>query len=71
MEEPKGSATTPAKPSCKNVAGAPRTASAPNHVANTVAVTTYIGNACPAAAKSVAFFTLRDAINPIATEIIQ
>ena len=39
MDEPKGSATTPPSPSLRKVAGMPSTASAPNQVANTVAVT--------------------------------
>ena len=39
MDEPKGSATTPRRPSLRKVAGTPSTASAPNQVANTVAVT--------------------------------
>ena len=50
MAEPNGSAITPVKPSLTKVAGIPRTASEPNHVANTVAVTTDIGNERPAIA---------------------
>ena len=71
IEDPKGSATIPPKPSLTKVAGIPKTASAPNQVAKTVAVTIGIGKLCPAAAKSVAFFTLSAVNKPIPTEITQ
>ena len=38
MLEPNGSATTPLKPSFRNLAGMPSTVSEPNQVANTVAM---------------------------------
>jgi hypothetical protein len=53
IEEPKGSATTPPRPSLTKVAETPKTASAPNQVANTVAVTTGSGRRRPATAKSL------------------
>ena len=71
MEEPKGSETIPPKPSFKKVAGTPKTASAPNQVAKTVAVTIGKGKLWPAAAKSAVFFTRRAAHNPIPTDITQ
>jgi hypothetical protein len=52
IDEPNGSATTPLNPSLMNAAGMPSTVSEPNHVANTVAVTMYIGRRRPATAKS-------------------
>ena len=51
----------PEKPSFTNVAGIPRTVSEPNHVANTVAVTMYIGMRRPATAKSLLLCTQRAA----------
>ncbi len=56
-DEPKGSDTTPPSPSFRKVAGMPSTVSEPNQVANTVAVTTYIGSERPASAKSLDEFT--------------
>ncbi len=50
----KGSATRPRSPSFRNVAGMPSTVSAPNQVANTVAVTTGAPKRRPATAKSAA-----------------
>jgi len=54
-----------------NVAGMPSTVSDPNQVANTVAVTMYMGMRRPAIAKSFVLCTQRAAISPIATEMIQ
>ena len=48
--EPNGSETIPPRPSPRNVAGIPSTASAPNHVANTVDVTRINGMRRPATA---------------------
>jgi hypothetical protein len=52
IEDPNGSATTPLRPSLRKLAGMPSTVSEPNQVANTVAVTMYIGSERPASAKS-------------------
>ena len=71
MDDPNGSATTPPKPSRRKVAGMPSTVSEPNQVANTVAVTTYMGSARPATAKSLEFFTSVPAHRPMPTEMIQ
>ena len=70
-DEPKGSATTPCRPSFRKVAGMPSTVSEPNQVAKTVAVTTTIGIERPATAKSAVFFTHIAATRPISTETIQ
>lgn len=48
--DPKGSATTPFNPSFTKVEETPKIASAPNHVAKTVAVTTGRGRWRPATA---------------------
>ena len=48
--DPKGSATTPFKPSLTKVDDTPKIASAPNQVAKTVAVTTGSGRVLPATA---------------------
>ena len=47
----------PEKPSLMKVAGMPSTVSEPNQVANTVAVTMYIGMRRPATAKSLVLCT--------------
>ena len=57
IDEPKGSATTPERPSLTKVAETPKTASAPNQVAKTVAVTTGSGRWRPATAKSLVLWT--------------
>ena len=71
MDDPNGSETMPPIPSFKKVAGIPKTASEPNHVAKTVAVTMYIGRLWPAAAKSAVFLTRKAAHRPMPIEIIQ
>ena len=48
--DPKGSATTPFKPSFTKVEDTPKIASAPNQVAKTVAVTIGRGRCLPATA---------------------
>jgi hypothetical protein len=71
IEEPKGSATTPPRPSLTKVAETPNTASAPNQVANTVAVTTGSGRLRPATAKSRALWTRVAANSPMPTDTIR
>ena len=48
MLEPNGSATTPFRPSFRNLAGMPSTVSEPNHVAKTVATMKASGRWRPA-----------------------
>ena len=67
-EAPKGSATTPPRPSLTKVAETPSTASAPNQVAKTVAVTTGRGRLRPATAKSLALWTRVAANRPMPME---
>ena len=57
---PNGSATNPCNPSLTNVEEMPKIASAPNHVAKTVAITTGKGKCLPAIAKSRVFLTFVD-----------
>src|SRR5688572_17530302 len=68
MDEPKGSATTPRTPSFTNWADTPNTASAPNQVAKTVAVTTGSGRLRPATAKSFVSRTRVAAHRPMPTD---
>jgi hypothetical protein len=70
-EEPKGSATTPERPFLTNCAETPNTASAPNQVANTVAVTIGSGSDRPATAKSLVLWTRVAAHRPIPTDTIR
>ncbi len=60
MLAPNGSAANPCSPSFTNVDETPKMASAPNHVANTVAITTGKGKCLPAMAKSLVFLTFVD-----------
>ena len=53
---PNGSEASPMSPSSKNVAEIPRTVSAPNHVAKTIAKTIRNGRFLPALIKSSAVF---------------
>ena len=69
--DPNGSETTPPKPSLINSAGIPKTASEPNQVAKTIAVTIGRGRLWPAAAKSAVFLTRIAAHRPMPTEITQ
>ena len=63
------SATTPRSPSLANVAEMPMTASAPNQVAKTVAMTIGTGRLRPAIAKSLVLWTRVAARRPMLTEI--
>lgn len=65
---PKGSATTPFKPSSTNVAEIPKTASAPNQVAKTEAITIGRGKLLLAIAKSLLVLTFLETNKPIATD---
>lgn len=56
-KEPNGSSTMPAKPSSMKVAGMPNTASEPNQVANTMAITSGNDILRPPAAKSLELCT--------------
>jgi hypothetical protein len=71
IDAPNGSATTPPRPSVTNCADTPNTASAPNQVANTVAVTTGSGRLRPATAKSLALWTRVAAYRPMPTDTIR
>lgn len=68
-EAPKGSATTPRRPSVTKVEETPKIASAPNQVAKTVAVTTGSGRWRPATAKSLVVWTRVAASRPMPIEM--
>ena len=65
---PNGSEASPMSPSSKNVAEMPRTVSAPNHVAKTMAKTIKNGRFLPALIKSSAVFVFLEKYSPIKTD---
>ena len=65
---PNGSEASPMSPSSKKVAEIPRTVSAPNHVAKTIAKTIRNGRFLPALIKSSAVFVFLEKYSPSRTE---
>ena len=66
LPAPNGSSTTPFKPLFTNLAGIPKTVSAPNHVAKVVVTIMASGKCLPAMAKSAEVLTRFAATKPMA-----